>query len=413
MKISRRDKNLLLVFAIVCILFCYFYFIFTGQRDDVNEKVSKRDALETEYNTAKSEIETLETRKTQVNELTAQAVDKASGFYPKILQYKLTSEINKLLVDNKISGSIAFNEREIKGVEDLTPKTTIEGSTTFKPYVDTVKDPDNSNSNNISNNVTANNTVENDASSSTDVNLTAQTCEQMKAVISFTGTDEAMMNFMKALEAYDRRIVISEFTARPKNATEIIGAMKLEFFAIPKVTDIDNEYSNWAYDKVFGKALLFSPEAATGAVNDESNTGDKNDFVAAIKSSKSDSSTFKMGRANDNTKSTYIYEESNDTINVEVEFTEVGGKFYYKYKSGNSTKPGNGNQNGTEFNPKTSDINLQVFSEARIGDDDKSGVEFKIINNTSKPVNIIVSDDDKSNPRVKVNSEGSGVVNVK
>ncbi len=407
MNISKRDKNLLLVFAMVCILFVYFYFIFTSQRDEVSEKRTQKDMLQTEYNTAEYEIRSLDDRKSQVKELTTKEIDKASTFYPEILQYKIISEIDKLLLDSKVDGSIQFSELSVKGIEDLTSNAAPLPDTTFKSYVDVIRQSEEKFKNAESNSATA--IQQAPASGST---ATAQTVEMLTFTLSFTGTDEAFNKFMESLENYDRQVVISAFNARPKNDTEIAGTMTLEVYGIPKATDIDDNYANWVYEKVTGKTSLFTTGSATGGVTKKSTEGE-NDLVASIKSADSDASSFKMGLANDASKTSYIYVDENEEIDVEVVFTEVNGTYFYKYKADNSNMPGNGNANGITFNPKSEDILFEIFSEARKGNDDKSQIALNITNNTKKPVTIKVTGDDATNPRVKVKSEGTGVVNVK
>ncbi|MDB1955071.1 hypothetical protein [Clostridium tertium] len=49
------------------------------------------------------------------------------------------------------------------------------------------------------------------------------------------------------------------------------------------------------------------------------------------------------------------------------------------------------------------------MSEKRGESSDNSGIKLKVVNNTSKKVEIIVKDDDTSNPRVSVTSEGNTV----
>ena len=59
-----------------------------------------------------------------------------------------------------------------------------------------------------------------------------------------------------------------------------------------------------------------------------------------------------------------------------------------------------------EFVSKSEDIVLEILSENRVGTYDNSGINLKVINNTSKNVEVIVKNDDASNPRVAVTSEG-------
>ena len=54
------------------------------------------------------------------------------------------------------------------------------------------------------------------------------------------------------------------------------------------------------------------------------------------------------------------------------------------------------------------EVDIQSISMT-VDNMNNSGIKLKVVNNTSKKVEIIVKDDDNSNPRVTVTSEGNTV----
>jgi len=186
--------------------------------------------------------------------------------------------------------------------------------------------------------------------------------------------------------------------------------MNLEFHAVPKLSDEDMEYLNWTLNNVYGKEILFSNGAASGAygstIEEQNTEEDINDFVMMVKSSLSELPTVTIGKAKDDTRESYIYSDNDKIENVEISLEEVSGKIYYKYKTSNSYYPKDNSIEGKEFTPKSEDIVLEIISEKRTEATDNSGIKLKVVNNTSKKVEIIVKDDDNSNPRVTVTSEG-------
>ena len=175
------------------------------------------------------------------------------------------------------------------------------------------------------------------------------------------------------------------------------------------------EYLIWTLNNVYGKEVLFSNGAASGAyastIEEQNNNEDINDFVMMIRSSLSELPTLTIGRANDETRESYIYSDNDKIEEVEISFDEASEKTYFKYKTSNSYYPKDTSSEGKEFKSKSEDIVLEIISEKRADTSDNSGINLKIINNTSKNIEIIIKDDDTSNPRVSVTSEGN-IVNV-
>jgi type IV pilus assembly protein PilO len=405
MNISNREKNMLIMALSVLIGVLYFQFGYGALTDNLDKKKQEKVAIETRYNKAMSDIQTLDDRKSNVKKITTKVTEKTATFYPEILQYKLITEVNKLIEDSGIKANLQFEELSVKAIEDLTPKPKYlpSGSTDSLVAAFDGKVLNNPGDNN-------NSTASTDSSASNN----GVTCEQMRLNVNITSaTYDQLKKFILSLENYDRRIFCSKTSIATTSETNITGTLALDFFAVPKINGADKDYFNWTYNNVYGSEGLFSKGAANGAYSKsavEAGAKDTNDFVAFLKSPTSEFSTFRMGRANDKSTKSYIYEDKNDTIDVTLELTEKDGKFIYKYKAGNSVMPTSGN--GTAFTPNGDKILFKIFSEKRLGTDDVAGIKLKVINNTTKAVDVLVDGDDSSNPRVSVTSEG-GTVNVK
>ena len=189
--------------------------------------------------------------------------------------------------------------------------------------------------------------------------------------------------------------------------------MSLEFHAVPKLSGEDEAYLKWTLNNVYGKDILFSNGSASGAysntIEDQSVEADAKDFVMMVKSSLSELPTLTIGKAKDDLTESYIYSDNEKVEDVEITLDEVDGKTYFKYKTSNSYYPRENTSQGKEFTPKASDIVVEILSEKRNGSSDNSGINLKVINNTSKKVEIVIKDDDNTNPRVSVNSKGNTV----
>ena len=176
---------------------------------------------------------------------------------------------------------------------------------------------------------------------------------------------------------------------------------------------MDDDYLKWNYNNSYGKQNPFSASASgtlsTTIEEAAKQKADIKDFSMSVRSVSSDLPSIMIGTYNDKAMKTYVYNDLNGVDSAEIYFTEVNGKFYYKYKLGSSSYPVQYSGNGVEFTPANGDIRLAIFSNKRISVTDNSGVDMRVINNTTKVVNVYLTNDDSSRPRVSIKAEGNAV----
>lgn len=404
MKLSNKDLKILIIIGSILIGVLYYQFGYTPLAQKLSDKKQEKVTIETKYNKVQSDIATLEERKTKVKTLSTKSVDLASSYYPKIIQSKIIVELNEIMEKSGAKGDLLFNPIEVKEVEDITPNTPMLPKTSFDVIVSAVNDK-------VSGASTDNST--NSANSGANVTVAGVTCEQIKITMNIPSIEpENWDKLRKNLESYDKRIVLNTvtLTALSKEEgtqTKLSVSLNLELYGVPKINNVDSKYLDWDVNKVNNSSGLVWDDVVV-----KKSTGVNNDFFALLKPLTSEFTTFRMGRSNDNILSTYIYDDKNDISQVELELTEKDGAYYYKYKVGNQSMPESGAALGTKFTPVGEDIVFAVFSQPREGIEDVAGMNLKVINNTKKNVNVVVSNDDTVKPRVAVTAEG-GTVNVK
>lgn len=403
MNISKREKYLIGILLAVLICFVYYQFIYVNQVEKLNNKRAEKNQVEQRYNEVMAAIANLDSKEESLKILKATVLDKSKRLYPTIMQEKIIIELDKLLTDSGLKGNIAFSPIEVASVEKMVSPEVQKTESSLKALVDEYNGS-------TSNEATANG-VEQQSQSNTSEN--GATSEQLKVAINFSGNYEALKTFIASVQNYERKVVITNISISSKSQEELTGVMNLEFHAVPKLSDEDMEYLIWTLNNVYGKEVLFSSGAASGAyastIEEQSNEKDVNDFVMMLRSSTSELPTVTIGKAKDDSRESYIYSDNDKIEEVEVTFDEVGGKIYYKYKTSASYYPKDSSSQGKEFTSKSKDIVFEILSEKRSGTSDNSGIKLKVINNTEKNVEIIVKDDDTSNPRVTVTSEGHTV----
>jgi type IV pilus assembly protein PilO len=405
MKISKRENFLLGILIALLIIFAYYQFIYTNQVEKLNQKREEKAQIEEKYNGVMSDIESLDKIEEDLKALKVSISDKSKKLYPIIMQEKIIIEIDKLLNDSKLSGNIAFSPIEVAVVESMKAEEVAKAESSLKELVDEYE------GNEVSSVDFTNNEV--DGSSAEDSSENVVTSEQLKIAINFNGSYENLKNFISAVEKYDRKIVITNISITANSQDNLSGVMNLEFHAVPKLSGEDEEYLEWTLKNVYGKDILFSSSEATGAysstIEEQNNEEDLKDFVMMLRSPSSELPTLTMGKAKDDLRESYIYSDNEKTEYVEITFDEIDGKTYFKYKTSSSYYPNDTASYGKEFTPKSNDIIVEILSENRNGDSDNSGIKLSVINNTSKNVEVIIEDDDTSNPRVSVTSKGNTV----
>ena len=245
----------------------------------------------------------------------------------------------------------------------------------------------------------------NNESSEKSENISKDKVHQLRCNISFTGTYENLMNFLKEIND-NNKMVVNSINVGEESLEEIKGSMLIEIYAIPKINDEINEYLQWDFNKEYGKYVPFGSETSSSNIYTEINS---DDFIISVRSINSVLPTITLGKADDKLKNTYIYADNNSVEDVEIELTKENNKYYYKYKTNKESYPVEYEGNKVEFNPVSKNINISVLSENRVNQEDKSGMKLKVINNTDKLVNVNISDDDSSNKRVVVEGDSSKV----
>lgn len=418
MNISKREKYLIGILLTVLICFVYYQFIYKNQVEKLASKRTEKSQIEERYKDVMDNISKLDSKEENLKILKSTVLDKSKKLYPTIMQEKIIIELDKLLNDSGLKGNIAFSPIEVASIEKMTSPEIQKAESSLKAIADeysgdATKDKSSNVEDKNENNNKSINTSEGQAPQEVAPEQNGATSEQLKVAINFSGSYETLKKFISSVQNYERKIVITNISISSKSQEELTGVMNLEFHAVPKLSDEDMEYLLWTLNNVYGKEILFSNGAASGAyastIEEQNNKEDISDFVMMLRSSLSELPTVTIGRAKDESRESYIYSDNDKVEEVEISFDEASGKTYYKYKTANSYYPKDNSSEGKEFTSKSDDIVLEIISEKRVEGSDNSGIKLKVVNNTSKNIEIIVKDDDTSNPRVTVTSEGNTV----
>ena len=398
MKINKREKTLLFVLALGVVGFGYYKVVWDYQYNKLKDLKSKELKVKQEYNDDVKMVNSIEPNKEEINIFNSEIQNLTSGFYSNISQPNIILELNNLMNDANVKGTMSFSEIKTMPVMDKQ-----DGDSSSKSE-------DDENPNQIQgivndyNNITdkKKNEDNKDKKQEEIYNLS-----QMTVSLSVNGTYDNVMKFMKSIEENPKHINILNFNLSAQTDGNVSANMNIQLVAIPKIDASKEEFTT--ADEKYGKENPFSGAsvAGTGTIENElENSKVKNDFLMTVRPINSDLPTIVLGKSDDKDKKTYLNNDENSVSNIEMYISGDNGKYYYKYKVEGKSYPTKFEGNGEEFKPNGNDINFEIFSEKRVNKDDKSGANIKIVNSSDKEVNLIINKDDEKSPRVNVTTDG-------
>lgn len=398
MKINKREKTLLFVLALGVVGFGYYKVVWDYQYNKLKDLKSKELKVKQEYNDDVKMVNSIEPNKEEINIFNSEIQNLTSGFYSNISQPNIILELNNLMNDANVKGTMSFSE--IKTMPVIEKQ---EGDSSSKSEND-------ENKNQIQGIVNDYNNITNKKKNEDNKDKKQEeiyNLNQMTVSLSVNGTYDNVIKFMKSIEENPKHINILNFNLSAQTDGNVSANMNIQLVAIPKIDDSKEEFTT--ADEKYGKENPFSGASTvgTGTIENElENSRVKNDFLMTVRPINSDLPTIVLGKADDKDKKTYLNNDENSVSNIEMYISGDNGKYYYKYRVEGKSYPTKFEGNGEEFKPNGNDINFEIFSEKRVNKDDKSGANIKIVNSSDKEVNLIINKDDEKSPRVNVTTDG-------
>ena len=398
MKINKREKTLLFVLALGVVGFGYYKVVWDYQYNKLKDLKSKELKVKQEYNDDVKMVNSIEPNKEEINIFNSEIQNLTSGFYSNISQPNIILELNNLMNDANVKGTMSFSEIKTMPVMDKQ-----QGDSSSKSEDDENKNQIQGIVNDYNNIIDKKKNEDNKDKKQEEIyNLS-----QMTVSLSVNGTYDNVMKFMKSIEENPKHINILNFNLSAQTDGNVSANMNIQLVAIPKIDASKEEFTT--ADEKYGKENPFSGASVvgTGTIENElENSKVKNDFLMTVRPINSDLPTIVLGKADDKDKKTYLNNDENSVSNIEMYISGDNGKYYYKYKVEGKSYPTKFEGNGEEFKPNGNDINFEIFSEKRVNKDDKSGANIKIVNSSDKEVNLIINKDDEKSPRVNVTTDG-------
>lgn len=397
MKVSKREKLILILLAFIGIGVVYYQLIYTKQVAKLKEIEAEESEVNNTYMSMLSKVNSVEKDKSSIKIFREGIGAKSMYLYPKLYQDKIILELNNLLNDSGIKGNISFSEVAVQTVAEYFAAGEEEVQ---QPSLQQPRDEINE---------LKGNEVKGEESTSKEEETSGEPqiqeellVEQMKVTIAFSGTYKNTVKFLELVSDYARLVAVPDITLAASGEDKVSGALSLEFYSIPKISEEDAEYLKWEIFNSYGKENPFL-ESGIGITQTSKAEEDGYDIVMSVKGTNSDLPSITLGKAGDSTRGTYVYYDGNDKIDINIEISEDNGKYYVKYKTPDSSYPSNYEDKGIEVKPGEGKIEIAIYSSSRLSIDDKVAVNLNVTSTTTeKTTQVTIIDEDKGSPRISI-----------
>ncbi len=403
MKISDREKVLLIVLAILISALAYHELLLTPQIEKIGKLKEKANVLKEEVDRVK--IATLPNHiiHREYKVLNTKILHSSSLLFPEIVQEKLILIIDQFIKDSNITFfSLGFGEEEITTIDVPNIDNAEEALPVNKLIEDYYQSPKSTEADNKEELKEEESNKNNKEESNPGVNAKLK---KMYTTLNFKGSYNNLISIIKAIENYDKRIVINSLNVSNSDGAELNVKLDLDFYALPKLYNQNDNYLEWNIFGKYGKDnpfSVFSGYSNQNSIEEVQSVGRREyDFIMTVKPVTSDLPTVIVGKSKDNSMESYVYAENPDFENVEFRVMREGSKYYYKYKTEDESYPKDYNDK-IEFNPKGNSIDFSIISHSRNNKNDNNGVNLSLINDTDLSLNVHVDYDDENRSRVNI-----------
>lgn len=390
MKLSNREK--VLIFVLIIVVFAYFGYKYIPtlglfNLDALREEYSAKN---NEYNSVSQNILMKNKYEENVQVLTEEI--KNLNVISDLQQEMLIVFLNNYFEKNNIDvNNISFTNVVLSSISSVEATQESKELSTFDTIVNNINSSTSSevNSNNT------NDEDKDDANKSDE--QSALSVRSISVNIAFESTYNNMINFIDAIQNNPVDISITNINTIAPGGNILQGTMTINFYEVPKPDGFVQDNGEWIWKDLTksGKENPFSTDSI-GSVNAASGAYD---FYLSVTPDSADIPSIIVAKADDDSKVSFVYADSNAVEDVNFEFKTENNKYYFKYSTKGSSYPKDGTW--LEFTPINAEsINIRVFSSARNSKTDSAGVNIGVTNTSGMKARFEIEGDDKTNSRV-------------
>lgn len=370
MKITAKEKTLLIVLGSVILVFCAFFFGFRN--------ISKEnDNLDTELRKLNSKYNSLQIMKINAKE-----------YQEDTVEYDRLSEdtLNKFDTGFSQEYSIMF----LREIENKTGAWINQSGFAQTEAIYNFGQK----------------TSTNPAKTGSTVYTTDYQGFKTTMNLSYEVSYEGLKDMINYINNYKYKCTIDSLSMSYNNDSDVVsGTMVLTQYAI---TGEDREFKNVVSEvPMIGTGNIFSSSVFEPGANIDVANGDNiisdYDFYMSLHSATADVNAFTMGMKDDITGESLIECNDNKSQKVGIKIVGEAGNYRVWYTVDDKKYPVTDFARGGEFTPGDL-LSLLIISSPRAGEDDLSGVNFTIANFSDMTLSVKIINEDVDNPRVVVDA---------
>ena len=219
--------------------------------------------------------------------------------------------------------------------------------------------------------------------------------------LTYQATYDQFKDMINYINGYKYKFTIDSISMSYTAETDSVsGSLVLTQYAI---TGGDRKFNNVNITNVLnGTDNIFHSGIFSGGENLSTENGDniivEYDYYFSLQADGSDMDPVVFGPKNDSTGSATVSAAGNEMQDAYVRFFGENGEYYVQYSVGDKKYPAAAYDDGQLMLPGE-ELSMLVISSKRSGNDDKSGVNATIVNDTDMTLKIKIANEDGGNPR--------------
>lgn len=381
MKLSEKDKKLLLILMILVIVCVPYFFVIRPAMDRIS-------SLETEISGLRSDVSYRESLALGAGDYAEKAVAYAVEKEELISKFPsdLLQEASLLFIHNT-EQIIPISLYQVSFGDDVAAQITSDAQAQAIDEVEAA-----------TGNVTQDQVIaDNTQTANIGGGLTAI---QTQTRFAYEAGYTQFKDFLKYIMDYHDRMVITELEASYSGEMELVtGDFTLSQYALKG--EGRNKVQYLEPNMIQGTTNVF--KQASGVFDAEET--DTPDFFILLNQPEADLDAVVVGRTDDTTENSYLTSAKNDTQEVKIYFKGEDGTYNAYYEIGKAKF----DEKGIDFH-KEGNIELQIISSRRLNDDDDVTIKLNIVNETDRIVKVKTINDDEETPRVNIKGMTGDVI---
>lgn len=370
MKISAKEKTLLIILASAILVFCAFFFGYRNiskQNDDLDSQIKK---LNSKYNSL------------QIMKL------NAKEYQEDTIEYNKRSEdiLNKFDTGFSQEYSIMF----LKGIENKTGAWLNQAGLAQTEAIYNFGQT----------------TSSNPATPGSSVYTTDYQGYKTTMNLAYEVSYKGLKDMINYINTYKYKCTIDSLSmSYNADSDTVSGSLVLTQYAI---TGSDREFKNIVTEiplsgtgNIFSSSI-FEPGANIDVANGDNIISDY-DVYLSLQSSTADVNALSMGMKDDITGESLIECNDNKSQVVGIKIVGEAGNYRVWYTVDDKKYPVENFAKGAAFNPGDL-LSFLIISSPRTGENDLSGVNITIANFSDMTLSVKIINEDSENPRVVVDS---------